>query len=1021
MNAIAWKNIALAIGRRVFFALLAGATLAAVAGWLFAPDLKTARPEIEAFLKQELELKELNLGELSWYWAGSLGLKADASSLVNRDASVVVHDCRVTVLISTMELLSGRLTPSGIRFSGGTINVAVDADSQADHPGIPALVTLDDTELRWRYGEYSGHLEHFTLLLDRDEKLLRVRIPGANMSVRMGNQRLPKRVDVSFSNLDWLPEVWRSRFDGAMAGEASLKQKSSTRWSLDFALTSGEAAPVAFSILDTGWKFDSLKGKSVLESGAGEELFEQAVFEPLELRSGESLIRARAEWKAGTFKLSATSPHVDMPLIWNGLRPLDDNEAWHAWLASMQGGVASDARAELAFAWAAPWQAVPTGSEWDSLKYHVIAHVQDADISLGFDQDMAIHTEADVELDQAGLKAIVASTELPHAIGLAKGALSIAWDSLLLEISGTAEADAGRLHAWLDASEAAQITWAAAKAATEFSIKWMPEEELPRSAILHLKPLDTWSLEVKDIPFEVSSGEVVWQLDEGIRFNELLWATPYLSGKSNLAAERGESGVWEIVSMDGRAEGPLSRLAGHFHLPIESAAGTLRASLKFDGSWDGDIDLKQASWSNLLGTEKAAGDPLNITYQGKSIEKQGVPTFLMEKLTCRDQLLRLRGDGELSDSGLRLNLKRLESASFSGGAEIFVPFGSDPWELNVNADYLNRNALPATLPRSTELHQKSWVLRAELKEFLWDDTHIEGAVIRLASALNSTGVLKAKVLQTGALALHDVAAVFAMPGEGKIDLRSFEAGLDDLRLKLSATLTPGNPSGMLWRGFAELKGNFGNMMKRAELSRLFENGDMNILFSGQGEFLREQPWWQGLDGRLRLRVNNGRILKGGTLSKFLAAISIADLPGLFFGGREDLTRPGLGYKRLQMEAVLHGKDVKIHQLAMRSSAMDVAGQGSMDMERTVVDLILVVRPFQNLDALLSRLPLLRDMFGGTAHSFIRRAYRMYGPVADAEVTQISTVEAGLPDPGMIEQLLNLPERWFGKGDPATKQ
>ena len=130
--------------------------------------------------------------------------------------------------------------------------------------------------------------------------------------------------------------------------------------------------------------------------------------------------------------------------------------------------------------------------------------------------------------------------------------------------------------------------------------------------------------------------------------------------------------------------------------------------------------------------------------------------------------------------------------------------------------------------------------------------------------------------------------------------------------------------------------------------------------------------------------------------------------------------PGLGYKRLQMEAVLSGRHVQIHQLAMRSSAMDVAGQGSMDLERSDIDLTLVVRPFQNLDALLSKVPLIRDMFGGMAHSLIRKVYRMHGPIANAEVEQISTAEAGLSKPGLVENLLNLPETWFGKGDGAAE-
>lgn len=1020
MSTSAWRSSALALGRRVFFVLMAVATLTAVAGWLFAPDLKTVRPEIETFLKTELELKALNLGALSWYWAGSLGLKADASSFTNRDGSFAVRDSRITVQISTLELLSGRLTPSGIRLTGGVIDVDVNFDNRSEYRDLPALVTLEDTELGWRYGEYSGRLEHFTLLLDVEDRLLRARVPGAHVSIQMGEQNVPEQVDISFSNLNWMPQMWRDLFGGSMTGEVTLKQRDSKSWMLNLALASNEGSPVTYSALNTKWAFDSLKGELLLIGGATEALFDQLRSESLEWSLGKNLVRASCEWREGRFALTAISPHVEMPLIWNGLRPLEDDKAWHKWLASMQGGIATDARAELSFSWAKPWKAVPDSSEWDSLQYHVTTHVNDADIALGLDQDKAVHTEADVELDQTGLKAIILSTELPYQVGNAKGGLAVFWDNLLLDIHGTSMADAGRLHAWLDAGEAAQIDWQEAAANAEFSIKWMPEEDLPRSATLHLKPVTPWSLKVKDVPIKVSSGDVTWQLHEGISFNRLLWSTPHLSGESDLVAKRDEKGVWKVKSMESYAQGELAQLAGHFHLPVESPAGTLHTSLKFDGRWHGGVDLKQASWSNLLGTKKAIGDSFGITYQGRSVEKRGVAVLLMDQISCRDQLLRLRGNGELSPSGLRLNLERLESASFSGGLSIIAPFGLAPWELNVYADYLNRGALPTTLPRSTELHQKSWVLRAELKEFLWDDARIEGATIHLASALNSTGVLKAKILQTGDLALNDVAAVFSMPGEGKIDLRSFEAGLNDLRLKLSATLTPGKPSGMYWRGFAELEGNFGNMMKRAALSNLFEDGDMHVLFSGQGEFLREQPWWKGLDGRLRLRVDDGRVMKGGTLSKFLAAVSIADLPALFFGGREDLTKPGLGYKRLQMEAILNGKDVKIHQLAMRSSAMDVAGQGSMDIEKANIDLTLVIRPFQNLDALLSKVPLIRDMFGGAAHSLIRKVYRMHGPIANAEVKQVSTSEAGLSDPGMVEQLLSLPDQWFGRGDAVTE-
>lgn len=176
-----------------------------------------------------------------------------------------------------------------------------------------------------------------------------------------------------------------------------------------------------------------------------------------------------------------------------------------------------------------------------------------------------------------------------------------------------------------------------------------------------------------------------------------------------------------------------------------------------------------------------------------------------------------------------------------------------------------------------------------------------------------------------------------------------------------------------------------------------------------------------MDGRVRMRVDNGRVQKGGTLTKFLAAISLVDLPALFFGTRDDLTKPGIGYERLQMEATIDGKDVQVHKLAMRSSAMDVAGKGVMDVDSSFIDLLLVVRPFQNLDVLLSKVPIIRDMFGGAANSLMRKVYRMRGPIADAEVEPISQEEAGMATPGAFDHLLKMPEAWFGKGEPLESK
>ncbi|MDQ7000802.1 MAG: hypothetical protein Q9M12_07985, partial [Mariprofundus sp.] len=61
----------------MFLLLLLAFMLFAAWGYSQFPDLKTLKPAIERYIQQELALKELRLGELSWYWAGFLWLQVD--------------------------------------------------------------------------------------------------------------------------------------------------------------------------------------------------------------------------------------------------------------------------------------------------------------------------------------------------------------------------------------------------------------------------------------------------------------------------------------------------------------------------------------------------------------------------------------------------------------------------------------------------------------------------------------------------------------------------------------------------------------------------------------------------------------------------------------------------------------------------------------------------------------------------------------------------------------------------------
>jgi hypothetical protein len=468
--------------------------------------------------------------------------------------------------------------------------------------------------------------------------------------------------------------------------------------------------------------------------------------------------------------------------------------------------------------------------------------------------------------------------------------------------------------------------------------------------------------------------------------------------------------------------GGMADLVRRFQLPIAAPRGSFAIRLHYLHGWQGSADLGQAGWDNVLGTAKAVGEPLTVHMAADGDERPGLDNIRITKLSGDSSRIRFSGTGLLTQDSLRLSLATLKTPAFDGGVQITAPFGRAPWEVHVHAKYMSRAALPKQLKHeASTLQAKSWALRARIDRFDWEAATIRGARLTLASADNSVGVFDADRVDTGGMRIGHVHAVFTLPGAGAIDLRQCSGQVGREHVELSAEMTP-HDGGMRWQGFAYVTGDFGYLLEHAGISKRFLHGDMHMLFAGRGLFSKQRPWWQGLDGRLRLRVSDGRILEGGTLNKLLAAMNLADLPKLLIGQRGDLAGPGMMYSRLQMEATMHNQEVQVHKIAMRSPAMDLAGNGRLTLDHDQVDVILTARPFQNLDAILAHIPLLRDILGGGSHTLLRQVYWMHGKFTDATVQRITPEEAGLAPPGLIESLLSLPEHWFGKASkgPAVK-
>jgi len=1001
--------------QRIAISLLLLITLTGVAAWLFIPDINRMRPQIESLLKQELQLSELHLQGLSWYWAGHIGFKVERCSFKTKDKMVIVDDTSLTIQVSLIGLLRGELLPKRIALQGGLLQLDASNYDNLNHPNIlPTHLILDDMNVQWRYASYQGNLKSVALDIDIASGSALLRMPGFRLTSTLDSQSQFISADWKFDNIHWLPVEWQKFMLGSVSGKVHLQQKSELQWKVDMQ-TQGTSAAIDLPADSFQLPFDQLLSTWLISFDKDYNL-QQWDIPSLKWLQGKNQGMGHAHWQDGKFSLSANSDYLDMPLLWSWLRPLDNKKSWQTWLSSMHHGIASEIKVSLNMPWQQPLQGLPENQDWDKLRYHVSAQIDNADIHLGFGDNKLTHSKAKVDVDENGLQADISYVELPHHTGTASGTLNMPWQTLDMSIQAHGQTDIGKLQQWLRPSRAESLHWIDAPAATNIQLQWNPLKDEPSLAHVSLKPSATWHLKPNNIPLQVKSGEITWDMQQGLHAKNLNIQSKLLHGNLSFQVKETAQQTLQLTSLTSHIQGDFSELVAYYHIPIEQPSGQLHADITFDKHWHGTLNFEQAAWKNFLGSNKSTSRPMQVIFQGEL--ENG--TLKLHKLFCEQAPIQLSGSGQINNHGLKLDLTSLKAPAFKGALKVSAPFTEDPWEMMIHAQYLNRKALPEQLPQTEALADKPWSLQANIDTFVWDDASMKDVSIKLASKRNSAGFFKAKEINSGTLMLQDISALFALPGGSAVDLRHLSASMGKQHLMLSASLQPETGGGMRWQGFAQLDGDFGGTMQWAKLTKLFEGGDMRVLFLGQGVLLKNQPWWDGLRGRLRLRVDDGIILKGGTLTKTLAAVSLVDLPDLFFGKRKDLSQDGLYYKRLQIEATLKEQMFNIHKLGLRSSAMDIAGEGNLNLEKDYIDLKMIVRPFQNLDALLGKIPLLRDILGGAAHSLIRKIYHMHGPIANATVDQLSPEKAGLSQPGLVETLLSIPDLWFGKNTNTQK-
>ena len=975
-----------------------------------SPDVGYFKSYIEYKVKNQLHAKTFDFDGLSLSW--KQGPYIDFGQVTLKSSAVTIMDGAHAELSWSLEhVLSGKLLPV-FSLSGGTVSFDFDQQQQTGEFNPPPLyLSLRDVQFVWRLNNERQTLADVQAVLSPGFDEVWLSANGLNLSYDYSLFGI-REVALKMDDFSILPASWQAYAPGIEKLHLGLERSSSRTWQWSLSINGNQGA-VKVPQIHLTVPLTELRssGEFSLQRGSSAHLQNLEVPE-FHWRDGENFADFTMGWKDEKLHIAATDGSVTMPMLWSWLWLLGE-DGWHQWLTSMKHGRLDKARATLDLHWENPLAATPTIEDARAMKYHVTTYTHDADVALGLGGDFLNHVDALVEVDQDKLVAKISTAEL-NGVGQVSGDYTIHWSNLVMDIYAQGDIDLGKLHHWLEPESAKTLHWKEAPSTAELYMQWDVAKNSPDKAHAVVTPSDPWKLTPLSSPMTVSKADASWDIERGLYLDHMKVVTPWFDGDLDVRLD--EQWNLEHVALNGK--GSLVSLTKQFSLPVVKPEGQTAVRMTYkEGQWKGQLDFSQSDWDSFAGYDKKGNEALIVPIQGTSALTSVLPIHI-QQLSSRHKDFAFNGKVVIDDKNIDFRFSDIVTPAVKSDLRLLIPVEERlAWGLEADAKYVERHVFQQYLKSvdsDSKLLSRPWNINARCDWLAWDENYAEDVSIQLSSNKGQThGNFTTAYVATKDVDIEKGNGSFTKLAGGKFELNRFEAWDQGQHMLISGSAMPKDENTYDWQGMVVMDGQFGQLMKQAELDQLFKDGQMHSLLLGKGEFKDGEPWWRKLKANLRLRVDEGRILEGGTLTKLLSVISIIDLPKFLAFQREDLIGEGVLYDQMRLEADFDEQNLSINQLAIRSSALSGAGSGTMNMESGDLDLLLVVRPWQNIEAIVGYIPLLGDVLTGKDKSFLRKVYHVHGPASDAAVEEKSPEEAGLPSSGVIETLFSLPGELLG--------
>ncbi|HET7318284.1 MAG TPA: AsmA-like C-terminal domain-containing protein, partial [Nitrospirota bacterium] len=157
-----------------------------------------------------------------------------------------------------------------------------------------------------------------------------------------------------------------------------------------------------------------------------------------------------------------------------------------------------------------------------------------------------------------------------------------------------------------------------------------------------------------------------------------------------------------------------------------------------------------------------------------------------------------------------------------------------------------------------------------------------------------------------------------------------------------------------------------------------------------------------LQGSAEFTAREGHFYRSPTLAKILSLLNVSDL---LRGNLSDFRAKGLSYRSISIRAGIRSGKLDLQELVIDSSAMNIVGQGVIDLKDSTVSMTVLVAPFTTVDKIVSKIPVVNYILEETLVSI---PVTMSGRISDPEVKFMPASAVGDGVLGILKRTLKAP-------------